>query len=227
MTSKVNFVALSGGAAIGFASMIVLVNLVLAPAGLPAPGADPDEAAAFFAANRGLAGTAAALTPAVWVLATVFGAGAVSVLWAAERGRGEAWALAGFAGLVLQNATFTGVVATRLALAEDGGAAPLWVLHDALLTLNGTFLALAMTGLSLAGRRAGLLPAWHARLGFVAAGLQFTSATLAPLVIAGEGPLGMVGLAGWLLWVVWLVGYGLALLRARAGLSPSPLAGPA
>jgi hypothetical protein len=89
--------------------------------------------------------------------------------------------------------------------------------HDALFTLNGTFLALALVGLSLSGVRSRLIRPWHAALGLVSAALQFASAAATPLVIAGTGLLGLLGLAGWLLWVVWIVAYGIALIRAGAG----------
>jgi hypothetical protein len=179
----------------------------------------------FFRAHGDLVGLGSALTPAAWVLATLFGAGAVRVLWRSERNRGEAWALLGFAGLVLQNAVFTGVVAIRLALASTaadgiGADTSLWALHDALFTLNGTFLAIALLGLSVGGLRGGLIRPWHGRWGLVAAALLFGSAVLAPLVIDHAGPLGLLGLAGWLMWVVWLVVYGVALIR-RAPQSPT------
>ncbi len=200
----------AGLSAVGFATMIVLGNLVLVPAGLPLTGAPPDEVAAFFATGSGAVATATVLTPLTWALATVFGAGAVAELWPAERAR--SWSLVGFAGLLLQNATFTGVVATRLALTRDPDAG-LWPLHDALFTLNGTFLALAMTGLSIAGLHAGVIQRWHAAVGLVAAAAQFTSASLAPLVVEHGGALGLPGLVGWLLWVGWLVVYGVTLWR--------------
>jgi hypothetical protein len=53
-------------------------------------------------------------------------------------------------------------------------------------------------------------------VGFAGAALQFTSATLAPLVIEHGGALGLIGLVGWLMWVGWLVVYGVRLA------SPSP-----
>ncbi|MDQ1022040.1 VOC family protein [Streptomyces afghaniensis] len=149
--SASRFARISGLAALGFAFLIVAGNVVLVPAGLPRTGAGIGEVDEFFRAHGDLVGLGSALTPAAWILATLFGAGAVRVLWRSERDRGEAWALFGFAGLVLQNAVFAGVIAIRLALAStaaDGiGADPgLWALHDALFTLNGTFLALALTG---------------------------------------------------------------------------------
>lgn len=202
-------VVVAGVGGIGFAVAIVLANLVLLPAGPPQPGADPAEVAAFFGRFGGLVGVASAVTPVAWVLAVLFGAGAVAVLG------GGTWALVGFAGLLLQNAVFTGVVAVRQALAATAGegAVGLWALHDALFTLNGTFLATAMLGLSLAGMRAGIVHRWHGSIGLCAAALQFGSALLTPVLITDGGPLGLLGLAGWLLWVGWIAAYGVVLLR--------------
>ncbi|MEW1838013.1 hypothetical protein AB0392_08660 [Nonomuraea angiospora] len=215
------FSRISGIAAIGFATSIVTANVIMAPAGLPLTGAGLAEVNAFFGANGHVVGLGSAFGPVAWVLATVFGAGAVSALWAAERERGEAWSLVGFAGIALQNVTFVGIMAARLALARtaptDPAATPgLWAWHDAVFTLNGTFLAIALVGLSVAGLRAKLLRPWEGTLGFAAAVLQFTSACLAFLVMKAEGPLGLIGLAGWLIWVVWLVMYGIRLIRLRA-----------
>ena len=203
----------SGLAGIGFAVVIVLPNVVLVPAGLPRTGADPGEVVTFFATAGDAVGIASTLGPVAWLLAVLFGAGAVAALRTYPGN--EPWALAGFAGLVLQNATFTVVVAIRSALASTAGegAAVLWALHDALFTLNGTFLATAMLGLSVAGMRAGVIRPWHGVLGLFAAALQFTSALLTPLIIGEGGPLGLLGLAGWLMWVVWIATYGIVLVR--------------
>ncbi|TDD31889.1 hypothetical protein E1287_24880 [Actinomadura sp. KC06] len=150
----------------------------------------------------------------------MFGAAATAALWPMERRRGEAWSLVGFAGLLLQNTTFAGVIATRLALtgtAEDESATnALWSLNEAYFALNGTFLATAMIGLSLAGLRTRLIRRSHAILGFTAAGLQFASAFLLPLAFDDPGPIDLLGLAGWLLWVVWIAWYGSVLIRTRA-----------
>ncbi|MDC0668198.1 hypothetical protein [Nannocystis radixulma] len=214
---------LFGLAGLGFAALIVAGNLILIPAGLPRPGAAIGDVLAFFANSKGALGLASALTPFAWVLSALFGAGAVQVLWRSERDRGGAWALAGFAGVLLQNAAFTGVVALRLALAatpDSSAALGLWALHNALFTLNGTFLALALTGLSLGGLQAGLIPRWHCRLGLSSAALLFGSATLTPWIIDRPGPLGLLGLVGWLLWVVWIAVYSLTLARRPAAPAP-------
>jgi hypothetical protein len=212
---KLSFSQVSGLAAIGFAGLIVLANLIMVPAGLPVTGTEIGEVVAFFSANSGVVGIASALTPAAWVLATLFGAGAVVAVWRSERERGEAWSFVGLAGLILQNGTFAAVSAIRLALAHDVTATGLWALHDALFTLNGAFLSLALIGLSISGLRARLIRPWHATSGLVAAVLLLSSATLTPLIIDHAGSLGLLGLVGWLIWVVWIVVYGVTLVRQR------------
>jgi hypothetical protein len=216
--ATMGFSRITGIAALGFALTIVLANAIMVPAGLPLTGAEIGEVTAFFGTEGDIVAIASALTPAAWLLATLFGAGALTALRRSERGRGEAWSLLGFTGLALQNATFAAVVATRLALTstaarDSATTAGLWVLHDALFTLNGTFLALALLGLSVAGLRAALIRPWHGALGLASAALLFGSATLTPLVIDHAGPLGLLGLAGWLMWVAWIVAYGITLIR--------------
>ncbi|MEU4830370.1 hypothetical protein [Streptosporangium sp. NPDC023615] len=216
--SSPGFSRVTGAAALGFAVAIVLANAVMVPAGLPLTGAEIGAVDTFFGTEGGAVAVASALTPAAWVLATLFGAGAVSALRRSERDRGEAWSLVGFTGLALQNVTFAGVVAIRLALSATTGddgttTGGLWALHDALFTLNGTFLALALLGLSVAGLRAGVIRTWHGTLGLVSAALLFVSATLTPLIIDHTGPLGLLGLAGWSMWVIWILAYGVTLIR--------------
>ncbi|MFF2023239.1 2-oxoglutarate/malate transporter [Streptomyces sp. NPDC058171] len=220
-----------GFAAIGFALSITLSNAVLVPAGLPPTGSPTDEVTQFFATEGTSVALGSLLTPTAWLLAALFGAGVVSALRHGSRARSEVWSLFGFAGLVLQNGAFAAIVAIRLALASvalpaGAPATALWAVHDALFTLNGTFLAMALIGLSTAGTRAGLIARWHGALGLLSAALMFSSATLTPLVIDGRGPLGLLGLVGWLLWVVWTTAYGVALLRAPNPPQPDRPASP-
>ncbi|WP_067456452.1 hypothetical protein [Nocardia alba] len=214
MRDGVRFQRVAGIAGIGFALVILGANLILAPAGLPKPGTDADTAIAFFVDHRDLVALAMAPVPLGWLCAVLFGAGVLVALRQAERTAGTGWSLVGFAGLLLQNATFIVIVGIRYALGTSGGdGGALWALHDALLALNGTFLATALVGLTIAGRLGGLVAPWHAAIGFLAAALQFTAATLAPLIIDHAGPLGLLGLSGWLLWSVWFITYGVALVR--------------
>ncbi|ONI87494.1 hypothetical protein ALI144C_08875 [Actinosynnema sp. ALI-1.44] len=203
MVKLKSFTPISGAAGLGFAILIALANAIAVPAGLPTPGTAFRDAAAFFAGGSTALDIATALGPLTWTLATIFAAGAVVTLWRSELARG--WALVGLSGLLLQNGAFTVVIALRLALASAPPTEGLWALHETVFTLNGTFLAIAMLGLSLGGLRAGLIRPWHAGLGLVSAALMFTSATLS---------LALPGLFGWLLWVVWIGAYGVVLIRA-------------
>ncbi|WP_181958497.1 hypothetical protein [Nonomuraea diastatica] len=216
--ARKNFSRIAGVAGLGFAVLILSLNAFLAPAGLPLPGAEIDEVIAFFSTQKGLIGSTSALAPLTWVTATVFGAGALIALWRSGRGHATAWALVGLAGILMQNLTFTGVMATRLALAStpaghDQAVSGLWALNEALFIFNGTFLALALVGLSAGGRVAEAIPGWHAWMGYLAAALQFGSATLSPLLIDDPQSVGLLGLAGWLLWAAWIAVYGIVLIR--------------
>ncbi|SDG93559.1 hypothetical protein SAMN05421505_109173 [Sinosporangium album] len=233
MSRLFNFPRVAGVGAIAFAAAIVTGNLIAVPAGLPTVGTYIDKVDVFFETQGGVVGLASALTPLAWVFATLFGAGAVAVLRRHGHADTEAWSLVGFGGILMQNIAFAGIIAVRLGLAAaspygTAGNAVLWKFHDALFTLNGTFLAVALVGLSVAGLRAGLTRPWHGVLGLLSAALMFGSATLAPLVIDRSGPLGLLGLVGWLLWVVWIVAYGIVLIRLKptsAGLGSRIAAG--
>jgi hypothetical protein len=216
------FSRVGGMAALGFAALICLSNVIMVPAGLPLTGAEIGEVTEFFSTEGTAVGIGSALAPGAWILATVFGAGALVASRRSEHDRDEAWSLLGLAGLALQNVTFAGVVATRLALTstaphEPAATAALWALHDAMFTLNGTFLALALVGLTVGGLRSGLIRPWHGALGLLAATLQFSSATLAHWVMDNGGPIGLLGLIGWLMWVVWIIAYGITLIRQDQG----------
>lgn len=214
------FDRLAGLAGLGFVLLLLVANVVLTAAGFPTPSeaADTGEITAVFATGAGALRLASALLPAAWLLATVFAAGVCAALWRSGRARAEAWALVGLAGVLMQSAVFTGVEASRLAVAAAAvhapGAVPgLWGLYNALFGFNQVFLATALLGLSLGGLRAGAIRRWLAVLGVLAAALLFASATASPFGEDGANPLAVLGLAGWLLWLVWIVGYSIALIR--------------
>ncbi|MFI9505417.1 hypothetical protein [Nocardia sp. NPDC052566] len=213
-----SFTRIGGLGAFGFALIIVVANLILVPAGMPQVGAGIDEVNTFFTTKAGAAELSSAFPPVAWVCLVVFGAAAVATLWPRERTTGSAWCLVGFAGALLQTGTFVIVVAARLAMStttdhSSTGTAGIWAMHDALFTLNGTFLALAMLGFSVAGLRTGLIRPWHAILGLICAAGQLVSSILTPLVIDHAGPLGLISLISWLGWVVWLGAWGVTLFR--------------
>jgi hypothetical protein len=215
----------SGAAGIGFVLTVVTANAFLQPAGVPAADASPAKVAAFFTDHATQIAVSSALAPLAWVLLAVFGAGAIARLWRGEQDHGDAWSLVGLAGLVMQNVVFAGVIATQVALlAEPSAGGGMWRLHNALFTLNGMSLATAMVGLSLAGRRTGVIRPWHAAVGLLGAALQGLWATLTPVAVdTAPAEVAAIGLLGFLLWLVWLATFGAVLLRRRPhATSPVP-----
>lgn len=211
------FTRLSGFAAWGFALTVLVATAVLRAAGLPTIDAPTADVATFFTANAVPVGISTALAPVAWVLLAVFGAGAAAALLPLERRRGEAWSVVGVIGIVMQNLIFGGSVAAQAGLlAGADPAGGLWALHNALFSLNGVGLAIAMVGFTVAGLRTRQLRAWHAGIGVLAAALQFIAAALTPVTLAG-GPAGLsyIGFAGFVLWLVWLVAFGRVLVTMK------------
>jgi hypothetical protein len=217
-TGAGSFPRIAGVAGLGFATVIVLANVPLQLAGMPLTATDPAATLAFVGSSAPMIRLSAAIAPLAWLLSTLFAVGVVAVLREPDRRRGEGWTVFGLAGVLLQNATFTLVVAGRLATVtagSDTAVLGLWALQDAVFALNGTFLAMALIGLSLGGLRAGLIGRAQAGLGLIAALLQLASAMILPALIDVASRPGYLGLIGWLLWVAWLCWYGVVLLRRR------------
>ncbi|MGH3588420.1 MAG: hypothetical protein ACRDQ0_19110 [Pseudonocardia sp.] len=209
----------AGLGGIAFVLVGIALNVVYVRIGVPLPTSGKDLEAvtdAYAALGAGLR-RSSAVAPVLWVCTTVFAAGLLSVLWRGGSGQGG-WALVGFAGVLLQNATFTCVEALRFAMATAarhgrGAVAGLWGLSNVLFTFNQVFLALAVLGFTVAGVGGGVVPGWHAWLGYVAAGLLFVSSLAGSHNAEGANRLGLVGLIGWLGWATWIVAYSITLLR--------------
>jgi hypothetical protein len=209
-----------GLAGIGFGLVVLTVNIILGSAGQPFAGAPKQEVLDFFATSEGAVRLGSAAAPLAWILLGVFAAGVAAAARSASVGRSEgrsdAWALVGLVGAAMQNCLFAIVVACQLVLANGelstDVAWGVWELHNAVFLLNAVSLAVIMFSLSIAGLRAGLIRAWHGRLGLVAAAVMTTAAVTSPWAADG-GALAMVGFAGFLMWLVWIVTYGVALVR--------------
>ncbi|WP_410640355.1 hypothetical protein [Amycolatopsis sp. lyj-346] len=203
------FTVPAGLGGLGFVLLAVVVNVIYLRARLPMPGANSGDAARAFVASGDVLKQASVLVPATWLGTTVFAAGLLSVL-------PGPWALTGFAGVLLQNATFAVVEALRFgvaAAARDGGpVAGLWGFSAVLFGFNQLFLAIALLGFSVAGAQAGFFAGWHVWLGYVSAALLFVSASAAPYHVDGTNRLAPIGLAGWLGWATWVVAGGVTLL---------------
>lgn len=209
---------LAGVGGIGFVLLGLVLNAVYLRRGLPLPtsGLSLEAATDALAAVRGrLAGPSVA-APLLWVCTTVFAAGLLAAMWRGELAT-DAWALVGFAGVLMQNATFTVVEALRFGMAEAaandrGSVAGLWGLSNVLFGFNQVFLAIALLGFTAAGAGLDVIPDWHAWLGYLSAALLFVSSATSPYNADGANRFALVGLLGWLGWAGWIVVYSVALL---------------
>jgi hypothetical protein len=213
-------IRVGGLAALGFAVLVMVVNVLLGTAGMPQPGATPGEVREFFATSGSAVTVSTALAPIAWILLPIFAAGVAAAARRRSDVHGDAWPLVGLGAAIMQNCLFGGVVATQAVLNAGGLSADvewgMWQLHTALFSLNAVSLAIIMTSLSLAGLRTGLIRGWHGTLGFVSAGVMTLVSVTTPIHMDG-GLLGLLGLVGFLAWVVWLATYGVVLLRAAKG----------
>ena len=211
---------IAGLAGILFVVAVVAVNVAVGSSSPPENDATPAEIASYYTVNGGLMTLVSVIAPVVWVCLLVFGSGVFVKVRARESTKGEAWAYIGLLGIVMQNAIFATVIATEVALnasvdalaANAGLTEVVWRFQRAMFTLNGTSLALALTGLSIAALRSSFIPKWHACVGLVGAAFLFVSA--ATVMPALEGTFfAFVGLPGFVLWLVWILAMGIRLVR--------------
>ncbi|WP_053174931.1 hypothetical protein [Nonomuraea sp. SBT364] len=129
----------------------------------------------------------------------------------------DAWALVGFAGVLMQNIVFTAAEALRFgavsaAVHDRGSVAGLWRLTDALICFNQIFLGMAILGFTAAGAALGVIPAWHAWLGYLTAALMAVFSSATPYTLGGTGRFALAGLVAAFGWAAWIVSYGIVLL---------------
>jgi hypothetical protein len=214
-----NLTDYAGWGGIGFVVLALASNALSIRAGLPIPasGQSLDAVADAFARGAAALKRASVVAPTLWLCTTLFAAGLLSVLWPGNSESGG-WALVGFAGVLMQNASFMCVEALRFGIASAASQgrssiAGLWGCCNVLFGFNQVFLALALLGFTAAGANAGFIPGWQVWLGYTSAALLFLSASLSPYNAAGRTRLALVGLIGWLGWVGWIVVYSIILLR--------------
>lgn len=213
-----DFSFLAGIGGLGFVTLAIAINVIYARAGLPFPVSNSGLSAVTddFASVGDRLKAPSVVAPLTWLLLTLFAAGLVSILWQDDAGIG--WLLVGFAGVLMQNVTFTVVEALRFGMAsaaahDRGSMAGLWGLSNVLFGFNQVFLATALLGFSAAGAGAGLIAGWHLWLGLASAVLLFLSASVSPYNVHGSNRTSILGLIGWLGWAAWIVVYSLTLLR--------------
>ncbi|MFI6869377.1 2-oxoglutarate/malate transporter [Nocardia sp. NPDC050406] len=214
-----DFTAWAGLAGLGFVLLALGINAMYIRGRLPLPVSANgfDAVAESFATVGEALKRPSVAAPAGWVCTTVFAAGMLSVLWDGGSGT-QAWALVGFAGVLMQNATFTMVEALRFGMAEAAtrnrdALAGLWGSSNVLFGFNQVFLALALLGFTAAGSSAGFIPGWHAALGYTSAALLFASASISPYNATGANRAAAIGFVGWLGWATWIVVSSITLLR--------------
>ncbi|MEU5760028.1 2-oxoglutarate/malate transporter [Nocardia sp. NPDC047648] len=208
----------AGIAGLGFVLTAIVVNVGYVRARLPFPAAAEglDAVTDAFATVGARLRRPSVLAPVGWLCLTVFAAGVLSVLWRGGSGV-SAWALVGFAGVLMQNVAFMCVEALRFGLAaaahDRASTAGLWGFSNVLFGFNQVFLAMAVLGFTIAGAGVGFIPTWHIGLGYVSAALLFISAAASPYNAEGTSRLAPIGLIGWLGWAGWIIAYSIALIR--------------
>lgn len=213
---------LVGAAAIGFAVLVVIENVLFAVTGAPARGygAPIEEVLAYYAANRDAVAIVSGLVALYLPLLLVFVTGLHGLV---ERrgGAGADWSRLALAAGATLSAIFVlvNVLQIGLALSAGGLAGPtpafglVWQIHAAAFALALPMLGTTCIGSALAAHASGLTPAWQRLLGMVGGSLLL-AAGLGNLAIADGSPLIFVGLLGFVAWLVWLLATGVRLVRS-------------
>lgn len=166
-----------------FATLVVTVNVIIGSSAKPEATAPAGEVAAWYAANGNVPTIVSVIAPIIWISLPVFAAGMLAYTRSRSNGVNP-WAVMAVAGVIMQNAIFSGVVATDSILAARASelaaqpqfTALLWDLNHAAMTLNHASLVVAAGGLALALLTSKVAPAWLGGLGLLAAGLFALSA---------------------------------------------------
>ena len=211
---------MAGLAGVVFVALVAGFNVVIGSSSPPANDASAAEIASYYTANGHVPVVLSIVAPFVWVSLLVFGSGVFARVRVHDNSKDAAWSYVGLLGILMQNGFFAIVVATEVALgvgaatlsSDAGLTETIWRFQRAMFTLNGTSLAIALTGLSVASLRAGFIPRWHAYVGFLGAGLFLISAAATMPIVEGE-PIVFAGLAGFLLWLVWVLAMSVRLIR--------------
>ena len=211
---------LVGAAAITFAALVVLENVLFAVTGAQSYGAPIADVLAYYAANRAAVAIVCGLVALYLPMLLVFVTGLHGLV---ERrgGAGADWsrlALAAGATLSATLALFN-VLQIGFALSAGGPAEPkyafelVWQIHAAAFALELPMIGATFIGVALASHASGLTPVWQRRLGLVGGSLLL-AAGLGNLAIADGSPLIFLGLLGFTAWLVWLTATGIRLVRS-------------
>jgi len=217
---------LVGAAAIAFAVLVVIENLVVL-AGSPTYASPIKEVLAFHAEHRGSVAIAVGLQALYVPLLLGFLTGLHGLV---ERrgGAGADWSRLAVAAGASFSAVFAfyavlwdGVVLSTGNLAKPSSEFRLaWHMHAAAFALALPALGTTFIGAALATHATRLTPRWQLMLG-VAGGSLLLAAGAANLAIAdGSTLLLFVGVPGYFAWMAWLLATGVRLVRARTADRP-------
>jgi hypothetical protein len=211
---------IAGIGAIGFASIVLITNGVLAS--FPGHDASAAEITQYFTDHR----TAALMSTAGFAFGAPFLLGFAAAFYGRLKAAGQAadlvWARLGAIGAFLILPMFAAVVTNRLVLLAGGDeiigtpeiVTLLWRLESAAFLLNTLSLSIAVLGFGLAGARAGLLPRWFAKVAPVGAVFGVLGSATAVSGLEG-GPTIVGGLLAFLTWMALLLIAGTRQLRNR------------
>ena len=211
---------LVGAAAIAFAVLVLIENVLFVVTNARGYGDPIEEVLAYYAANRDTVAIVSALVALYLPLLLVFVTGLHGLV---ERrgGAGADWSRLAVAAGATLSAIFVvaNVLQIGLALSAAGLAEPtpafelVWQIHAAAFALLLPTLGTTCIGTALAAHASGLTPAWQRLLGVVGGSLLL-AAGLGNLAIADGSALIFVGLLGFVAWLVWLIATGVRLVRS-------------
>jgi hypothetical protein len=209
-----------GAAAIAFAVLVVIENVLLAVTSAPGYDAPMEDVLAYYAANRDAIAIISGLVALYLPLLLVFVTGLHGLV---ERrgGDGAGWSRLAVAAGATLSAIFVlfNVTQIGLALSADGLAKPtqafelVWQIHAAAFALALPMIGTTCLGVAFAAHASGLTRAWQRLLGLVGGSLLL-AAGLGSLAIADGSALIFVGLLGFAGWLVWLLVTGVRLIRS-------------
>ena len=212
---------LVGAAAIAFAVLWVMENVLFAVTGAVPYDAPTEDVLAYYTANRTTIAVISGLVALYLPLLLVFVTGLHGLV--ERRGRGGTdWShLAVSAGaalsavLVLFNVTQIGLALSAPGLAEPTHAFEIvWQIHAAAFGLALPMAGMTCISAALATHASGLTPPWQRLLG-LAGGSLLLAAGIGCLAIADGSGLIFVGLLGFAAWIIWLVATGVRLMRTE------------
>ena len=211
---------LVGAAAIAFAVLVVIENVLFAVTDAPSYGDPLEEVLSYYATNRDTVAIISGLVALYLPLLLLFVTGLHGVV---ERrgGAGAGWSRLALAAGATLSAIFALFNVTQIGLALSAGGLDeptpafelVWQIHAAAFGLAMPMIGTTCIGVSLAAHASELTPAWLRLLGLVSGSLLL-AAGLGNFAIADGSPLIFVGLLGFAAWLAWLVATGVRLVRS-------------